>query len=382
MRKSAPLTSTALKAALHSFKKICQDKSLILPEGLSLKNPEMFFKLETCLPYYITKKILSDMTRRDTSLSIMISLSEKGQYTQQKVGQIRLIEYPHQETKKFSLHFINISDGYQSKGFGGTALDLTILLTQHLSQQSAFYDQLTLQCADYDGEKDLGNVPYRLSYYLNHGFQIATETISYMRHLDLSYFIHSITTDNFDSFLNSYADGNYGTTDLPLNTFRDKTVPLLRKLKKQHPLSEADLDERCLQIAESSSSDASNRILDRLFYDDRLMDDFYESEIEGKIYVMHLNVAHWGDHLAARQQLKLARPLSLSNYSYNPEELNSLLKEIADLHGEMIQPTVKRTERLNNPLFSLIVPMKKKRKLKVHHLSTIETSAKVLQSFS
>jgi len=296
----------------------------------------MLFKHESCTPYYAGKKTASNMVRRDTRLSIIMPVIEEEMHVQKEVGQILLMEYPQQESKKFSLHFITIFEAYQSKGLGGTALDLTIMLTQFLSQQSSFYDHLTLQCADYDEDTHLGNVPYRLSYYLNHGFLIDPETLFYMRHLDLSYFIHRINIDNFDSFLESYANGSYDTTSFPLNSFRDRGESLLSLLKLRHPLEGDGLDERCLQMAENSSSDAGKRILDRLFYDPTLSDDFYEGQIESKIYLMSIEARNWEHNLLVRQNLKEKRALSFKKYTYDPKELNLFLAEIAGIYENIL----------------------------------------------
>lgn len=378
VKRTAPLTKTSLAKALRSFKEICQNQSYPLPKGYTLKHPNMYFEAESCTPYYYTgSRALSNMTRRDTQLSIVVPVMEEEVYTQQTVGQILVMEYPQQDSKKFSLHFITISDEYQKKGLGGTALDLTIILAQFLSQKSRFYDHLTLQCADYDGDIYLGNVPYRLSYYLNHGFLIDPETVSYMRHLDFSYFIHSMDLDNFNSFLSSYSDGNYGTENFPLNSFKDQAELILTTLKERYPLQAEGLDERCLQIAENSSSHAGKRILDRLFYDGSLSDEFYEGQIESKIYVMNLEVKNWVFNLLARQTLQKKRSLSFAKYTYDHNELNFLLGKISQLHTYFSEPVEPEEEvkPKKHPLnMSLTITLKKK-KSKSKPLSSTQKKA-------
>jgi len=375
-RSTRPLNPKTLEAALRDFQEICLNKSYILPESYTLKNPDMFLKLESCTPSYDGKHILSNMVRRDTYLSVIMPVMQEKLCIRQKVGEILLMEFPQQESKKFSLHFITVFDDYQSKGLGGTALDLTILLTQFLSQQSSFYDRLSLQCADYDGDTYLGNVPYRLSYYLNHGFLIDPETVFYMRHLDPSYFIRSIDADNFDSFLSSYSDGSYETVSFPLNSFRSTGPAILSILKLRYPLQTNGLDERCLQMAEDSSSDAAKRILDRLFYDPGLSDEFYEGQIEGKIYMMDLEVKNWEYNLFARQNYKAKRESSFKVYSYDHDELNFLLREIAEIH-EVISQTIEQTrEKVRSKTRTLSLSMKSSKKHKTKRAPILPVSAR------
>ncbi len=375
-RSTTPLNRKTLEVALSDFQEICRNKSYILPEGHTLKNPEMLLELESCTPSYDGKQTLSNMVRRETFLSILMPVMQEKLCIRQKVGEILLMEFPLQESKKFSLHFITVFDTYQSNGLGGTALDLTIMLTQFLSQQSSFYDHLSLQCADYDGDTYLGNVPYRLSYYLNHGFLIDPETVSYMRHLDLSYFIQSMEPDHFDSFLGSYSDGNYGTSDFPLNKFKGNGAIILSILKERHRLRLDGLDERCLQIAENSSSDAAQLILDRLFYDPSLSDEFYEGQIEGKIYMMDLEVKNWVYNLFARQNYKAKRESSFKVYSYNPHELNFLLGEIAEIH-EIISQTIEQTrEKVRRKTNTLSLSMKSRKKHKTKRAPILPVSAR------
>ncbi len=238
---------------------------------------------------------------------------------------------------KFTLHFIKIMDPYQGKGYGSTALDLTIMLAQSLARQSDFYDCLSLQCSDYDGTTHLGNMPNRLTYYLNHGFQIDQTTLDFMRHLDVSYFVQSFDIDNFITFLKDYTSQNH-----PLDSYIPYAETILARLKEAYTKATPLSADARLQIAESSSSDAALCILDRLYFDPRL-DDETQGKTGKLINKMSLNVKEWPKAIAQRKHLLSNRRKSKSrntNNKYNPNELNDLLMHIFNIYTQFIDTGV------------------------------------------
>ena len=318
--------------AVRSLNKDCHEGTFDLPEGMILKASNIKFSLEGCYKYYTTTD--QKLERREIHLNIMSTATGR---RNKKVGTVLLMEKPDNTGPDgiFSLHFIGVDKGHKGKSYGSTALDLTIMLAQRLAQHSSFYDRLTLQCADYDGDTHLGNMPYRLSYYLNHGFHIDAETVSYMRHLDLGHFIQSMGVEEFTSFLNSYSDGQWGTIAFPLATFTDRSEEILRTLKATNTPAPFALDKDSLERAESSSSDAGQRIIDRLFYDSTLDDEGYQTRCGEMIYLMHLDIGDWSQALEARRILKAERAAAEATLKHDPSELNRLLLQIAQVHSTL-----------------------------------------------
>lgn len=230
----------------------------------------------------------------------------------QIVGEILLHESPKNTNPDgiFSLHFIEIKEGNKGKGYGSSALDLTIMLAQHLAKHTNFYSTLKLQCSDYDGDKYLGDVPFRLSYYADHGFRLTSPTLSFMNHIDLQYFINSFDEETFKNFLESHMN-DFCVSSIGKKIINDKKLlnNLLNKAKLYAGSLDALKDDEKLQIAESDSSKVAQFILDRVFYDSNITEKTQNKSGEW-IYAMFLNVKKWEKALEERKSLLQIRKMT------------------------------------------------------------------------
>jgi hypothetical protein len=125
-----------------------------------------------------------------------------------------------------------------------------------------------------------------------------------------------------------------------LNEISGPTI--LAHLKHQYRKATALSADALLQTAESSSSKASQRVLDRLYFDPTLTDETQEKTGE-LMYKMHLDVKAWGPAVAQRKKLLSNRKKSKSRNKYNkynPHELNDILTHIFYIYTQFIDKGV------------------------------------------
>ncbi len=246
------------------------------------------------------------------------------------VGRVKLVDFKEQDPilGYFALDLIEISDGHQGKGFGSKALKEVITFSQALAAQDQEYTYLQLQCADETASgEQLGKVPYRLSYYLNAGFQLDAKTFGYMQHLDRNYFISRLSLKRLKDYIGHYLPDE--TRENALHYAR----PILHQMKKMAQASGFISTDHILQLAESSSSDAAQRVLDRLFYDSKIRD---EEQIQSGVfmYLMSMNVVEWEQAKAQRQDLLASRT---NTKVYDADE-DKYLKDLIESFAEQSKP--------------------------------------------
>ena len=356
-----PLKNAQLRQIIRDFDPYDPDlKKADLPEGVTFKAENLSFALESIVTDANKNKRLSrkksdkksksgaSFLNRETEISILshedfgdtevsspCEASELATSELPTVGKVVLRESLCGNLDgQFSLHLIEIDEAYKGKGFGSTALDMVILLAKQLAKQSDFYQTLTLQCSDYDEHgRSLGDVPYRLSYYLNHGFSLDDRTKNFMRHLDKSYFFSMMTTEKFTKFLEDYSGGGYSEVDVNLVPFQPYAAEILDMLRQQSPFLNLYCDENVLSIAESDSSKAAQRILDRLYYDMTLTDNEYQDTAGNSIYILRLPLAKWSERLESRQESKQA---IFGMRKFNPHEIDEILVSINGIGTLMV----------------------------------------------
>jgi hypothetical protein len=254
------------------------------------------------------------------------------------IGRVKLVDFQEHDPilGHFALDLIEIAEEYQGKGFGSKALKEVVSFSQILAAKDQEYTYLQLQCADETASgEQLGKVPYRLSYYLNAGFQLDTKTFGYMQHLDRNYFIQRLSLKQFKDFIGYY---------LPPETAavaRKYSSTILRELKKIAKGSGLITEDQVLQIAESSSSDAAQRILDRLFYDSRIRDTEQMCS-GGYMYLMHMNVFEWEKAKAERQALLSSRGKTKALDPSEDDDLKYLIEALAENCASAQQSRAKR----------------------------------------
>ena len=174
------------------------------------------------------------------------------------------------------------------------------MLAERLSKKSTFYNILRLQCSDYDGDRHLGDVPYRLAYYLNHGFELDPRTQKLLKHLDIGYFVSTLDEEQLDNYLTYFLSDFYEGKE----NYNLKRV--LKALKKHYKKPTSNTLDILKQVAESNSSFAAIRILNRAFYDSTMGDSL--QNISGELtYAMLLDVNQWVSAVQVRQALKTLR---------------------------------------------------------------------------
>lgn len=328
----APIVTQKFKEVINTFAKagLYGFKDQAIPQGIVLK------KKLTLYPEEIEVEGKKFFESRKTTLRIKLLTPEvlsSAHNVQLKrlptVGSVVLIERPNNSGPdgKFSLHLIEIDTPFQGGGYGGCALDVTLLLSQYLASKSHFYDRLTLQCADEDNGRQLGNVPHRLAYYLNRGFEIDAITLEYMRHLDTRYFIERLTQKQFNAFVSNYLPET-------LNDFSSKQREsiLLSLRMKASSMSYLEPDA-IMQMAESSSSEAAKAILNCLYYDG-CIGDAEQRNTGFYIYLMHLDVRRWAELLERRKATAASR-LQPSPHIY--ADNNSVLSKVCQWVQQIIQ---------------------------------------------
>lgn len=343
----------------HSSKNM---KTLTTPvTGKKFASP-IFFKLNKIVKETKNEENRTRKTKLDVCAPLKKETGNSGKSTSKEetsyeiVGEVLLHESP-ENTKPdgiFSLHFIEIKEGNKGKGYGSSALDLTIMLAQHLAKYNDFYSILKLQCSDYEGERYLGDVPFRLSYYLDHGLSLSPETLSFMNHMDLKYFIDSFSVKTFKAFL------KFNMVDF-CETSRGKKIIKSEKLLSNlldeikiyaRPLKALKEDEK-LQIAESNSSKVAEFILNRVFYDSNITDEVQNHSGEW-IYSLFLNVKKWQKALEKRKTLIELRRESQQK-KYTSSESSDFIKIIEEkasaLKGKTIKNknSKKRDDKENKP---------------------------------
>jgi GNAT superfamily N-acetyltransferase len=353
-----PLKNTEFKAIIKGFAHARANKyeSISKPEGLELKTP-----IYLCFDGANSIKAKSKILERTTTFLIKVPVDYLGLKSKKaskslkdkEIGKVILIENSHNPgiNGKFTLHFIGINKKYQGKGFGSTALDLVILFAQQLANKSTFYNRLTLQCADYDGKKHLGDDPHRLRYYLNHGFHIDPITLNYLPFLDMRYFLFSLDVDRFTSYLkdNDPNETEDGSSSI-VNNYIHYAEPILYLLKEQYQHAAPIKDDSLIQIAESDSSKAATRVLERVLHGGRLTPAQLALSCE-QVYLMHLDVMNWSEAINTRRQLLAIRKKDESMV-FNISEENDLLSQIDKAYHSIVNrpiaPTFKIVTKSDN----------------------------------
>ena len=91
--------------------------------------------------------------------------------------------------------------------------------------------------------------------------------------------------------------------------------------------------------------------------------------------MMDLEVKNWGYNLFAWLNHKVKRESSFKVYSYDHDELNFLLREIAEIH-EIISQTIEQTrETVRRKTRTLSLSMKPSKKHKTKRASILPVSA-------
>lgn len=267
---------------------------------------------------------------RETGFSIL--------WDKTPVGRVVLRETPENNNLDgdFSLHLIELEDAFQGQGLGGKSLDCVIMLSQVLATTSSFYSKLTLQCSDYDADgTPLGNVPHRLAYYLNRGFQIDPRTLHYMRLLDMGTFVHQLKPDFLKSIMLDYSGGSYSeashdfrgilkqASEFSEELFLDAVLSHL----KMRYVPSVSVEESVRQIAESSSSTAGQVIIDRMFYDSSISTRAYNKSCGEYIYILSLDVLNWEQSKQLRKEERSRRGDAVQ--SLDDAETENFLENLA-----------------------------------------------------
>lgn len=174
--------------------------------------------------------------------------------------------------------------------------------------------------------KHLGNVPYRLAYYLNYGFTLDPRSEALLPFMFFERMAGQLDQTHFKSVLMDYNNEAWKPVDirgdLAMGPFeRCVILDHLQGIATNWALPSAD---RLFQVAESSSSDASQRIMDNLRYSTR--HDTAAFKTAGNLlYLMHLDVTRWDEARAERRAQVASR---IETVTWNPSALATFLNEI------------------------------------------------------